>query len=179
MNSFFIPILMISVAGSLFLGFTTNLMDEINKVNNDIAFLDQILLNANELKAVRNKHLEKYKSLPPEELEKLNKFLPDRIDNVRLIIDVDNIAARYGMTLKNVRVKNDGTKSQATLGASDKPYASVGLSFAVSSSYENILRFLADLEKSLRLVDINSVTFTAGDKDFDEYQIDLVTYWSR
>jgi len=179
MRGFFIPILMIGVGSSLFFGFTTDLMDGINKVSNDIAFLDQILSNAKELKAVRNTHLEKYKALIPEDLEKLNKLLPDRIDNVRLIIDVDNIAARYGMTLKNVRVKSDGGKAPTSLGTSDKPYASVGLSFAVSSSYENVQRFLIDLEKSLRLVDINSVSFTAGDKDFDEYQIDLVTYWSR
>ena len=55
----------------------------------------------------------------------------------------------------------------------------IGLSFSVAGTYTNLRAFLADLERSLRIVDVRALSFTAGDKDSNEYSIELDTYWFK
>ena len=49
------------------------------------------LENSNNLITERNRLVEKNNNFPSNDLERLKKLLPDHIDNVRLIIDIDNI----------------------------------------------------------------------------------------
>jgi hypothetical protein len=57
---------------------------------------------------------------------------------------------------------------------------SVELTFNVSASYEDFLALLADLEHSLRIVDIESISFDAATEgDINEYTITIRTYWLR
>ncbi|MEK7192734.1 MAG: hypothetical protein AAB682_01220, partial [Patescibacteria group bacterium] len=86
---------------------------------------------------------------------------------------VDNIAARYGMQLKNVHFKTEGTIPEG------KDYGTVTFGFSVQGSYSTLKTFLADLERSLRLVDLTSLSFNSGEKDLYEYTIELTTYWSK
>jgi hypothetical protein len=46
--------------------------------------------------------LAKRDTFAAEDVQKLERTLPDNVDNIRLIIDINNIAARHGLTLKNV-----------------------------------------------------------------------------
>ncbi|HEV7121246.1 MAG TPA: hypothetical protein VGN56_00305, partial [Candidatus Paceibacterota bacterium] len=40
-------------------------------------------------------------ALPADGLARLNEFLPDGVNNVQLILDLDGLAARSGMVLSN------------------------------------------------------------------------------
>src|SRR3989338_7429840 len=48
------------------------------------------LSKAHEIEKARSGLLEIYNSIPEKDLEKLLKLLPDHIDSVRLIIDINN-----------------------------------------------------------------------------------------
>ena len=55
---------------------------------------------------------------------------------------------------------------------------SVELGFTVSASYENFLAFLHDLEHSLRVVDIENLTFQVQPEGtINDYQFNIRTYW--
>ncbi|MCX6712401.1 MAG: type 4a pilus biogenesis protein PilO [Candidatus Vogelbacteria bacterium] len=120
-------------------------------------------------------------SISQTDLDKLNKFIPSHIDNVNLIIDVNNIAAKQGMTIKNVRV-GGATNS---VGVTDSNLASPNgilpatMSFSVSGNYQTLLGFLDDLANSLRVVDPVSLSFAVDEKGLNQYNFEIKTYWVK
>ncbi|MES2953602.1 MAG: type 4a pilus biogenesis protein PilO [Patescibacteria group bacterium] len=180
MSRFLIPFLLIAIAAGLFFGFTQPLMDEIAFIKTDNASFEQVLSSASELATVRDGLLKQYNAIDPNDRARLDKAIPDQVDNVRLIIDVDTIAGRYGMSLRDAEVGNESAlKDNAPIGPDGKRYSSVTLAFGVRGSYQNLKRFLADLDRSLRVVDIVDLKFKAGDKDQNDYAIKLRTYWRK
>ena len=132
-----------------------------------------------EIEQARTGLLEEYARIPADGREKLEKLLPDHIDSVRLIIDVNNIAAQYGMKLKNISLtqsdKAAALVASLALGPVEEHFKSVGLKFGVEGSYDNFRSFIRDLEQSLRLVDIETVSFSSRE-DLYEYVVAVSTY---
>ncbi len=127
--------------------------------------------------------LETYNSYPPTTLDRLNKLLPDNVDNVRLIIDINNIARRYGMTIRDIQFSTDQNNEQVANNTSRPAPAplergTVAMGFSTTGSYLNFQAFLADLARSLRLIDVIGVDFAATDiNDVYQYNVELQTYW--
>ena len=69
----------------------------------EIASYDEALDNSKALEAERDKLTQKYNSFNPEDLSRLQKLLPDNVDNIRLILEIEKIASPYGMALKDVK----------------------------------------------------------------------------
>ncbi len=178
MTRFLIPIILILVAFGLFFGFTRDAVDAIYVAQEKIAELDQALSNDKDLRKIRTQKLEIYNSFSNADLDRINKLLPDSIDNVRLIIDIDNIAAKYGMVVKNAKIKTDASAPDV-VGRNGKKYGSVVLSFSTTGAYNDLRLFLRDLETSLRLVDVTGLSFNASDKDSQEYAFEVRTYWLK
>ena len=57
--------------------------------------------------------LSRFNAFKTEDLDRLRKLLPDHVDNVRLILDLDNLAARHGMALQNVVISEPASESGA------------------------------------------------------------------
>lgn len=125
--------------------------------------------------------VEEYHRLDTEDVENVEKLLPDHIDTVQLVIDVNNIATRHGMTIQDVEIQTeDSTRRtiasrQGTSPARPEKTAIIG--FAASGNYNALQSFLSDLAKSLRLVDVRALSFTAGENNFYRYNFELQTYW--
>lgn len=137
------------------------------------------LLKTREIEEVRKGLLTRYNAIPLEDRERLEKLLPDHIDSVRLIIDVNNIASQYGMTLKNISLTNSATEqasvSTMSLGPQEGLTVAVGLRFGIRGTYDNFRAFLRDLEQSLRVVDIKTISFGSMTEEY-EYAVTLSTY---
>jgi Tfp pilus assembly protein PilO len=133
-----------------------------------------------ELQNVRDQLLSRYNTFPQADMDKLQKLLPDHIDNVRLILDLDSMAAKYGMRVKNVTTDDDNSRAaQGELGPDESAYESVILSFTVTGTYDTFRQFLADLEKSLRLVDVVGLDFNANDTGIYDFTFHVKTYWLK
>src|SRR3989338_1578701 len=152
----------------------------IRELKEERANYTDALNKTREIETVRIGLLEKIANIPAEDKERIEKLLPDNIDSVRLIIDVNNIASQYGMTLKNIGLtgsapeKSGGASSNA-IGPQNELFKEVGLKFSVSGSYDNFRSFIKDLERSLRLVDVMSVSFVASETVYD-YSVTISTY---
>ena len=124
------------------------------------------LAKTREIVEVRNGLLSKYNLISETDRQRLAKLIPDNIDSVRLIIDVNNVASDFGMTLRGINVSEslgDAPRKDATLAVPDsRRYSSVALDFSVSGVYTNLVSFLGALEKSLRIVDVTSIDITDG-----------------
>lgn len=192
MTRFIFPSLLILVAIALFMFFTNPIYKDIGDLKQKQAAYEQALANSKELQKVRDQLVAKYNSFSAQDLENLRKLLPDNVDNIRLILEIDHIASMHGMTLSNVRYNatntkknSDGTTSGGVaLGAQDKDYGVFALQFSTQSSYDDFVSFLKDLQQSLRLVDVQALSFSSTDsvdptKNLYKYDLTIQTYWLK
>jgi Tfp pilus assembly protein PilO len=198
---FIIPIILLIISIASFVMFTNPSYGRIKTLRAQNAQYSEALANSRKLQEERDALGLKYNSIPPASLSRLTKMLPDTADNIRLIIDIQRIAQTYGLTLSSIKydakqtgvVSAKGTAVPTTpaintagdLAAASADYGTFSLEFGVLSTYENFLKFSADLESSLRLVDIQSVTFsndsTGGAQNAGKtlFTIKLNTYWLK
>ena len=142
-----------------------------------------LMQKAEDLSRKRQELTDKYNAISAGDRERLNKVLPETVDNVRLILDIDNIARRSGILVRNISV-DGGINTESTdnrvIDRTGKNYGVIGLSFSFSTNYTTMKRFMAELENSLRIVDIKSFEVSASDTgDVYSYNVSLDTYWLR
>jgi Tfp pilus assembly protein PilO len=122
----------------------------------------------------------KYESFPPEQVRRLNQLLPDDVDAVRLIIDIDTLADTHDLTLSNFQVPYINTSNVA---AESNTVQSAVMSISAKGSYAGFKDFLFEVEESLTLLDVVSLNVNAGVADEitgaiePTYALDLQTYW--
>ena len=123
---------------------------------------------------------EKYKtSVTPEDEERLKLFLPDSVDNVRLLIDLEALALRQGIEIGNTAF-NSGGGGNETETHDDGLYESITLSFSFVSTYDDFKSLLVLLQQSLRLIDVTNLTIqTSDDPEFATYKLVINTYWLK
>lgn len=177
-----LPVIAVVIAGALFYFFIDPTYTEIKTLRVEEATLNAALSRALELQATRDQLISRYNTFAPEDLARLEKLLPDHVDNVRLVLDMDGIASQYGMRIRNVAIEKQEEKKKARaqqVGPDERTYESMLLSFTVNGDYDTFRTFLSNLEESLRLVDVETVSFSASDTDFYDFTIGLRTYWLK
>ncbi len=197
MFKFLVPTILIGISIGVFLVFTAPTYKDFTDLKSQVASFDEALSNSKALEKERDKLTQKYNSINPENLAKLQKLLPDNVDNIRLILEIEKIAAPYGMALRDVTYdsvkKTDTPKDQVVQGGTDsvpltnKEYGTWILGFSTEGTYNNLIAFLKDLETNLRIVDISSVSFTSdlgagltpGFNEVYKYDINIKTYWLK
>ncbi len=174
-------ILLIVAAIAIFVMYTNPQYADIKVLQSQAADYNKALDQSKTLLAERDNLSKVYNQISPDSLDKLNKMVPSSVDNIRLVIDINGIAARRGLALKNISVdKADSAKTVSTLGPNASGYGSINLSFDVTAPYGTFIDLMKDLEQSLRLVDVNSVSFTSTDKgDTYDYSVSVRTYWLK
>lgn len=194
------PIILVGVAVAGFFLYTKPLMSDITNIKKDITSYNEALDNAKALENERDKLTKKYNAIDPNNLLKLEKLLPENVDNIRLILEIEKIAQPYGMELKNISYdatldskkdsKEKGEEKVIEGDTKSSVYGEWTLGFSTEGTYANFLSFLKDLEKNLRIVDISNITFssdiggsvTAGKskpKDSYGYSFTIKTYWLK
>jgi Tfp pilus assembly protein PilO len=175
---FIFPIILIGVAISMFFLFTNPIYSDITNLRTQVSSYNEALDNSKALENERDKLTAKYNSISKDDLVRLQTLLPDNVDNIRLILEIEQIALPYGMALKDVKYNTTtekDLKAKATAeslggvvggGISqqiNKDYGIWELQFSSIGTYNNFLNFTKDLEKNLRIVDISSVEFSSSD----------------
>ncbi len=174
------PIVLILISLGLFFWYIDPTYAHIRELQTQEATYDGALNKSKELQSVRDQLLSRYNTFDTNALTRLTKLLPDTVDNVRFLIDLDSIASRYGMRVKNASIdKAPTTAAPGTIGPDQSSYGSLQVSFSVSGTYTNFLAFLGDVEKSLRLVDVVGISFTTNDAGTYDYSVTIRTYWLR
>lgn len=141
---------------------------------------------AEKLKTSREELISRYNEIPKADLDNLKTLLPDSVDNIRLIIQIDSLATRNGLsTVRSVDYQTvGGGQAQQTPDTARKPYGEFVVTFDTTGQYKNFLSFLSDLEENLRLVDVTKVDFVAGGGAQSlagnmSYKVTLKTYWLK
>lgn len=135
----------------------------------------EYVLQQNELASARN-------DIDPADLARLTIFLPDSVDNVGLILDLNALAARSGLSLSNIDVVKNEAKSSnsAALPAGGTSLVgSIDLSLSAVGTYDAFRAFLTGIEKSARLLDVRDLSVRGSDSGAYSYKMTLRLYWLR
>lgn len=199
MTRFIMPIVLVGITVALFLMFTNPLYEDISALRVEVSAYNDALDNSKMLENERDKLTAKYNSIDPTNLTKLERMMPENVDNIRLILEIEQIAAPYGMALQDVKYNvidpNEAMLATGIQGAgaakpTPKDYGVFDLEFSTVGSYNNFINFTKDLESNLRIVDISSVVFSSEESGLSangksstseiyKYNFKIKTYWLK
>jgi Tfp pilus assembly protein PilO len=181
MMRFLFPIFLVIIGLVIALTFTLPEYHQVQALQAEASTYDNALSKVTELAETRQALFEKYADLSDGGIkDRLDKLLPSNVDNVRLLIEVDSIANRYGMTIRDVDFLE--SQNNAAAPGQESPnslYKDITFRFSVKGSYTDFLFFMRDLERSLRLVDVDHIAFSANEQVVGEntYDVSLKAYW--
>lgn len=175
----FIPLLLLAVSVGVFFLYIDPEYQKIKILRAEEAQYNDALNKSKELQKERDKIKDKFNKIPAEEVDRLEKLLPDNVDNVRLINDLEAIVGRYGAHIRNIKIGTPAASQRDVLGADIAKFGILSLEFSLQTSYKNFLQILRDLEDSLRLVDVTSIGFLSSDNDNSDYNLAIKTYWLK
>ena len=176
-----VSILVIIASIGIFFGYIKPSYGTIKEQRTELASYKDTLEQAKQLEQTVAGFKTKIDGLDLEGMKKLEKMLPDSISNVNLIIDINNIAGNSGLSIRNIQLAQLApSKVAKETTTKNSLYDSIDLSFNVMASYSTFQVFASDIEKSLRLVDITSVSFTPTEAvDKYVFKVTLRTYWLK
>ena len=175
------------LAGSVFFAYTKPSYANVGLIKAQIARYDEALQKAAQLDALKNTLITKRNSFSQADLDRLKLMLPDHADNISLILELDSLASHYGMALENADVTADsstaggGEESAGDVIGNTPSYSTITLHFSTFGTYEHFRSFMRDLETSLRLVDLVSLTIAPDSaiKGSYTYDVTIKTYWLK
>ncbi len=198
MFRYFTSFILIGITIGVFFLFSDPLYKSIKDLKVQQATYDEALNNSKALENERDKLTAKYSTISPENLDKIKKFLPDGVDNIRLILEIEKIAAPYGMTLKDIQynaAQKEEKEGASTISnevngrdqaAAANHFGSWDLGFSTTGTYSNFLNFMRDLESNLRIVDISAIQFSSASSssgtslsEVYRYTFSIKTYWLK
>lgn len=173
-------IILLVIAVGLFFTFTNPKYQEVKNLQKEAGEYRQVLDSTERIMDTVALLSASYQDIPKEELDRLSKVLPPTLDTVGLALDLDTIASKHGIAIRNVAVVSGPGKSGSLVGGDpDSPVGEKTISFSFISNYEDFRSFLDDLETSLRIIDVKSVTFATNDAGLYQHNISVDTYWLK
>lgn len=183
-----IPILLLAASAWIFVGVIRPQFEKVGETNQLITERQQTLDDAERVIERRDAIMEEYASISNEEVDRLKVLIPDRIDVVRLILDVSRLAEGYNLRVKNVSagdVTNQGSTPRRTggtvsvdaastmVGDSEREllYETATVGFQMSGTYDAFVAFITDLEQSLKLVDLDMLSVNARNTNEDDVSV--------
>jgi hypothetical protein len=190
MLKFFIPIFFLGGAAGLFFTFIDPQYKSLAPIQAEVASLDEALTKSEELQEIRDELGARRQEITLADEERLTRLLPDTIDTVRLILDIDAVARLHNLSIHNIIVESEPSYGDPAESPSSRkkteevvpinaelPYQTARMHFGVSASYEEFVSFIHDLERKLRLADIISLSLTTTRPDIYDFEVSLETYW--
>jgi len=200
MNRNITATIMIVLSIGIYFTVTSGILASTNDIQAVNAKYQAAIESAKQLIKVRDQVLQDYNNLTQEDRVRLEKMIPKTVDNIRLIIDMNNLALQHGFNLKGIKataskpVENKAapaaTAEPASGGGAADPTAAgsvipvstldtVIVSFSVSAPYQQFISFLQDLEANLRIMDVTHLSATVNDNGVYDWNVEIKTYWLR
>lgn len=150
-----------------------------------------VIEKSKELKDQRIAITAAFDKISPSDLTKLGKVIPQKFDPVLFANDINTLASRDGLTIKDLKFNLSSEKDRSALlntpqelpsptaSATGMPgmmatgmpaitqaptsqYKTYTASFSIVGSYEKFRLFLRDVESSLRLIDVSRLSVQGG-----------------
>ncbi|MFA6315234.1 MAG: hypothetical protein WC648_02600 [Candidatus Paceibacterota bacterium] len=193
MNRNIIATILIVLAIGTYFTVTKKIMIEVDEVRKVNAEYDSAIESAKRLISVRDQVLRDYNNLSAVDRDRLSRMVPGSIDNIRLMLQVKDVAMTHGFTLDDLRAETsakssdtntsmptrnpDGSTSQYSIATPTMD--TVTVSFLASAPYLEFIGFLQDLEANLRIMDVSKLSMKSSEDGVYDFTVELKTYWLR
>lgn len=177
-----VPFLVVLLAAALFFGYTNPIYTgEVAALRAEIASYDSALTAARQFADKEAELIAAKNSIAPESIARLEAFLPNGVDNVQLILDLDSLATRSGMRLSNFEMDTGIPEGNPDALPLEESSATDSLTLGVSAAgtYGSLRTFLAGVEQSLRPLDLVSLTLSDSETGVYLYTMLFTIYWLR
>lgn len=190
MNRNSTAIILVVLAIGVYFTFTSDQIKQARAIKSVNDEYSAAIKNAVELIKIRDNILSQYKALSEEDQIRLDKMIPSTVDNIRLIIDLNEVSKRHGFSLRNVKAETPASQqssannlgqnsSNQVAGITIPVLDTVKVSFSASAPYLEFISFLQDIEANLRIMDITSLNVVVKDTGGYDFEVELKTYWLR
>lgn len=194
MNRNIYAIILIILAIGLYFTVTQGIIDDAKLIKSSNTEYSTAINNAKRLIEVRDKVISDYNQLSSEDRIRLDKIVPNTVDNIRLIIDMNDVARKHGLSLRAINVSVGGSSPNPSGEGQEQiimdPINNNGIvavpildkllvTFSVSAPYQQFISFIQDIEANLRIMDITSLSVSVNNNGIYDWTITLKTYWLR
>ena|SRR3989338_8348638 len=193
------PLIGIIIAVGLFFSYVQPTFRDVKTIQDETAEYAQATERASELMQRINGLKAQQGGILPVDLERLEALIPDRIDEVSALIDIDALTVAHHLMLGDIEVGEQGQTESGAGAAGSQPgavgtpaqmpgamagaddadgfvfiqageslesqYSTLDVGFSVTGTYDDFRMFLSDIERSLVLMEVTSITFAASEGD--------------
>lgn len=180
MKQTIIAIIFIGAAGGIFFGWSIPITENIKNLSKDIGDSEGVLGRFYDLRKSKNELTQVYNSISARDYDRISKIVPLVAGEGDLVIEFENLAKENGLLLKKIDVKYAIESEKKAIIPKEKPlYEIASVTLAMDGSYNSFKSFLSKLENSLRVIDIKTLSFNAGESDFYEFNISAQAYFQN
>lgn len=150
------------------------LWDEVKAATVEAQTLDALIERRETLNAIGADVIKRYEAVSQADLRRIDTLVPDSIDNVKLILELQRMAEQYNLTVQRIDVAGEGVRDLA-----GRRLNTVSFQANLGGSYSDFIIFLEQLERNQRIIDLRSLSFQSNDSEEEEYLYNLTldTYW--
>ena len=193
---FIFPILFVGISIVIFIFGVNPIYSEVSGLKADIATYNTALDNSTNLQKTEDSLIKSYNEINQSDKDRLNSFLPDSVNNIQFILELERIANLHNMPIKDIKFEATSSTSSSnpnvvvsSVSTDTRPYGVFPIEFTTEGDYNSFVLFLKDLESNLRVADIKSISFIVPDSSakpvagFDpnvyHYLVKVETYWLK
>lgn len=165
---FIISIILLAATAAVLFLWGRTLWTDIQTLRIESDAHESVLARLNVLRKTRDNLLASYNSIPADDLKRIKNFLPQNANSGLFVVQMSNAAGASGLLLKNINISPPDEKTAETK-----------ISLSLAGGYRNFLGFLQGLEKSLRLIDVTELSFSAGRDNFFDFNLEAKSYTQK
>ena len=194
------PIIMILIAVGLFFSYIQPTFTDIRSIQDETNDYTETIAKAEEFNQLVRSLVDRKNSFTPNELARLEAYVPDTIDGVSVMSDIQTLVSGSGLLLESVSESEwiEPSDREITEGISDlidpedadlfeldediesndrtesgTEYLVKHFSVSALGTYEQFKVFVADLERSLTPIEMMVTGFSTTESGLNSYVMDL------
>lgn len=164
--------------------------DKFQNLRHETAELKDLSAEVDGLIENRDAIIQLINSISSQDLDRIAMAIPQEAHSSEFLVFLESLSAKNGLVLRQLDLAGKETLAQ-TPSAQPRPggltplarpegaIQEVSVFLSASGSYENMKRFLGNLEKNLRIIEVSQLSFPAPSKARDaiEFSIKMSTYY--
>lgn len=171
------------IAGSAVIFFTKSkdYFSDVEILRKQASSYNETINTAKEVKNFVDEVLSAYNSVSQENVDRINKMISSGPGSMELVVQIDEMMKKNGLDLDSIDTKEIAAED-SVLGAprsGDVSTQLLSISIKARGPYESFHSFMQELERSLRLIDVNSVKISSAGQDDYLFSIEAVSYWQK
>lgn len=175
----FIPFIIMAICISSYFFYIKPELAIISSKQQKYTEYKNVLDKVKEIREKREALASKYGSISSDDLAKLDKMIPKEFVSEYFVNDLNALSSRYGMKISQLNLTLP-VPVEGSVDQTQQSLSTITAKFTLTGTYDQLLLFLRDIESSLRIIDVMSLSVkTKGDERNNivlDYSIEVKTY---